>query len=121
PPPAPRAVDLSRYRVVLFDQRNCGRSTPHAADPSVSLLHNTTDYLVADMERLRHHLGIGRWLLYGGSWGSTLILAYAALEGVFLGVVSNVVDTHIASGAAMQAVIGTMAVFTAVLVAYKAG
>ncbi|SCD74909.1 Uncharacterized membrane protein, YccA/Bax inhibitor family [Streptomyces sp. BvitLS-983] len=50
-----------------------------------------------------------------------LILAYAALEGVFLGVVSNVVDTHIASGAAMQAVIGTMAVFTAVLVAYKAG
>ncbi|MFD4985583.1 prolyl aminopeptidase [Streptomyces sp. NPDC058374] len=77
PPRAPRAFDLSRYRVVLFDQRNCGRSTPHAADPSVSLRHNTTDHLVADMERLRRHLGIGRWLLYGGSWGSTLLLAYA--------------------------------------------
>ncbi|NUV73349.1 alpha/beta fold hydrolase [Streptomyces fungicidicus] len=46
-------------------------------NPSVSLLHNTTDHLVADMERLRHHLGIGRWLLYGASWGSTLLLAYA--------------------------------------------
>ncbi|MFD9145716.1 prolyl aminopeptidase [Streptomyces diastaticus] len=77
PPRAPRAFDLSRYRVVLFDQRNCGRSTPHASDPSVSLRHNTTDHLVADMERLRRHLGIGRWLLFGGSWGSTLLLAYA--------------------------------------------
>ncbi|MGW1180379.1 prolyl aminopeptidase [Streptomyces drozdowiczii] len=66
-----------RYRVVLFDQRNCGRSTPHASDPAVDLRHNTTDHLIADMERLRAHLGIDRWLLYGGSWGSTLILAYA--------------------------------------------
>ncbi|MFC8534487.1 prolyl aminopeptidase [Streptomyces sp. NPDC057249] len=72
-----RFFDPERYRVVLFDQRNCGRSTPHASDPAVDLRHNTTDHLVADMERLRAHLGIGRWLLYGGSWGSTLILAYA--------------------------------------------
>ncbi|WP_330313088.1 prolyl aminopeptidase [Streptomyces sp. NBC_00523] len=72
-----RYFDPERYRVVLFDQRNCGRSTPHASDPAVDLRHNTTDHLVADMERLRAHLGIDRWLLYGGSWGSTLILAYA--------------------------------------------
>ncbi|MFE3825860.1 prolyl aminopeptidase [Streptomyces sp. NPDC059092] len=76
-PNARRHFDPERYRVVLFDQRNCGRSTPHASDPAVDLRHNTTDHLVADMERLRDHLGIDRWLLYGGSWGSTLILAYA--------------------------------------------
>ncbi|MET9590702.1 prolyl aminopeptidase [Streptomyces sp. NPDC006516] len=69
--------DPELYRVVLFDQRNCGRSTPHASDPSTDMRHNTTAHLVADMELLREHLGIGRWLLYGGSWGSTLILAYA--------------------------------------------
>ncbi|MFG2385531.1 alpha/beta fold hydrolase [Streptomyces avermitilis] len=62
---------------VLFDQRGCGESLPHASDPAVSLVHNTTEHLIADMERLREHLGIERWLLYGGSWGSTLILAYA--------------------------------------------
>ncbi len=50
---------------------------PHAADHAVDLAHNTTEHLLADMERLREHLGIDRWLLYGGSWGSTLILAYA--------------------------------------------
>lgn len=69
--------DPQRYRTVLFDQRNCGRSLPHASDPATELAHNTTDHLVADMERLRRHLGIERWLLMGGSWGSTLILAYA--------------------------------------------
>jgi proline iminopeptidase len=72
-----RFFDPRRYRVVQFDQRNCGRSTPHAADPAVDLRHNTTPHLVADMERLREHLGIDTWLLHGGSWGSTLILAYA--------------------------------------------
>ncbi|MFI7126102.1 prolyl aminopeptidase [Nonomuraea sp. NPDC050153] len=72
-----RLFDPERYRVVLFDQRNCGRSRPHASDPSVDLSTNTTHHLVADMERLREHLGIDRWLLYGGSWGSTLMLAYA--------------------------------------------
>lgn len=71
------AFDPARYRTVLFDQRNCGRSTPHASDPAADLRHNTTHHLIADMERLRVHLGIERWLLYGGSWGSTLILAYA--------------------------------------------
>ncbi|MEE4598477.1 prolyl aminopeptidase [Streptomyces sp. DSM 41524] len=69
--------DPEVFRIVLFDQRGCGESLPHASDPSVGLEHNTTDHLIADMERLREHLGIERWLLYGGSWGSTLILAYA--------------------------------------------
>jgi proline iminopeptidase len=72
-----RFFDPARYRVVLFDQRGCGRSTPHASDPATDMRHNTTAHLIADMELLREHLGIDRWLLYGGSWGSTLILAYA--------------------------------------------
>ena len=72
-----RYFDPERYRVVLFDQRGCGRSTPHASDPATDMSVNTTHHLLADMERLREHLGIERWLLYGGSWGSTLILAYA--------------------------------------------
>ncbi|GAA3444173.1 prolyl aminopeptidase [Planomonospora venezuelensis] len=72
-----RYFDPGRYRVVLFDQRNCGRSTPHASDPAADMGLNTTGHLIADMERLREHLGIDRWLLFGGSWGSTLILAYA--------------------------------------------
>jgi len=71
-----RRVD-PRYRVVLFDQRGCGRSTPHASDPATDMRVNTTEHLLADVERLREHLGVERWLLYGGSWGSTLILAYA--------------------------------------------
>src|SRR5690349_9720586 len=69
--------DPSVYRVVLFDQRNCGRSTPHASDPTVDLSTNTTQALIADCERLREHLGIDRWMVWGGSWGSTLGLAYA--------------------------------------------
>ena len=72
-----RAVDPERYRVVLFDQRGCGRSVPHASDPATDMGVNTTWHLLADMERLREHLGIERWLLFGGSWGSTLSLAYA--------------------------------------------
>ncbi|MFE0651863.1 alpha/beta fold hydrolase [Streptomyces sp. NPDC059534] len=76
-PRARRFFDPEAYRVVLFDQRGCGRSTPHASDPAADMAVNTTAHLVADMERLREHLGIERWLLYGGSWGSTLILAYA--------------------------------------------
>jgi proline iminopeptidase len=67
-----RYHDPARYRIILFDQRGCGRSTPHAC-----LEENTTWDLVADMERLREHLGIARWQLCGGSWGSTLALAYA--------------------------------------------
>src|SRR5882762_6483872 len=77
------------YRVVLFDQRGSGKSTPHA-----SLEENTTWDLVADIERLREHFGIDRWQVFGGSWGSTLALAYAethpervselVLRGIFL-------------------------------------
>jgi proline iminopeptidase len=79
----------TKYRIVLFDQRGCGKSTPHA-----SLEDNTTWHLVADIERLRAHLGIARWQVFGGSWGSTLALAYAqthpevvtelVLRGIFL-------------------------------------
>ena len=72
-----RSGNPERYRVVLFDQRGCGRSTPHASDPAADTSVNTTEHLLRDMERLRVHLGIERWLLFGGSWGSTLILAYA--------------------------------------------
>ncbi|MBX7097701.1 MAG: prolyl aminopeptidase [Myxococcaceae bacterium] len=84
-----RFFDPQAYRIVLFDQRGCGRSTPHA-----SLDHNTTWDLVDDIEALRAHLGIERWQVFGGSWGSTLALAYAqthpdrctelVLRGIFL-------------------------------------
>jgi proline iminopeptidase len=69
--------DPARYRIVQFDQRGCGHSTPHAGDPATKLSANTTQHLVADMERLREYLGIGRWLVRGVSWGVTLALAYA--------------------------------------------
>jgi proline iminopeptidase len=72
-----RQFDPALYRIVLFDQRNCGRSLPSASDPAVSLERNTTWNLVADMELLRDHLGIDRWQVFGGSWGSALALAYA--------------------------------------------
>lgn len=67
----------SAYRVVLFDQRGSGRSTPHAGAATVDLSTNTTHHLIADIEKLRDHLGVERWLVFGGSWGSTLALAYA--------------------------------------------
>jgi proline iminopeptidase len=72
-----RLFDPAAYRVVLFDQRGCGRSTPHASAPETDLAVNTTAHLLADIERLRDHLGINRWLVIGGSWGSVLGLAYA--------------------------------------------
>lgn len=85
--------DPARYRIVLLDQRGCGRSVPHAAD-GADLSVNTTAHLIADIEALREHLGIERWLVFGGSWGSTLSLAYAqrypervtelVLRGIFL-------------------------------------
>lgn len=81
--------DPARYRIVLFDQRGCGKSRPHA-----SLVDNTTWHLVSDIEALRTHLCIDRWQVFGGSWGSTLALAYAqthpqrvtelVLRGIFL-------------------------------------
>ena len=84
-----RFFDPARYRIIGMDQRGCGRSTPHA-----ELRDNTTWDLVADIERVRERLGIEKWLVFGGSWGSTLSLAYAAkhpervaglvLRGIFL-------------------------------------
>jgi proline iminopeptidase len=81
--------DPDAYRIVIFDQRGAGRSTPHG-----SIENNTTDHLIADLEHLRTNLGISRWLVFGGSWGSTLALAYAirhadrclglVLRGIFL-------------------------------------
>ena len=67
-----RLFDPSLYDVMLFDQRGCGRSTPHA-----EIEANTTWHVVADIERLREFAGVGKWLVFGGSWGSTLALAYA--------------------------------------------
>jgi proline iminopeptidase len=72
-----RFFDPEKYRIILFDQRGCGRSTPHASDPAADLRHNTTWHLVADMELLRRNLGIPAWQVFGGSWGSALALAYA--------------------------------------------
>jgi len=72
-----RYFDPARWRIVLFDQRNCGHSLPHASDPAVDLSTNTTPHLIADMERLRAFLEIDRWAILGRSWGSTLALAYA--------------------------------------------
>jgi len=74
---ARRMADPAAFRIVLFDQRGCGRSLPHAADHDTDLDGNTTEHLVADLERLREHLGIDRWVVDGSSWGSTLALAYA--------------------------------------------
>lgn len=64
--------DPKKYRIIMFDQRGCGKSTPHAV-----LEGNTTWALVEDIERLRSHLGVDRWQVFGGSWGSTLALTYA--------------------------------------------
>jgi len=88
-PAVRRFFDPRKYRIVVLDQRGCGRSKPHA-----SLQDNTTPHLVADIEALRQHLGLERWQVFGGSWGSTLALAYAeahpdrvtelVLRGIFM-------------------------------------
>ncbi|MBV1855012.1 prolyl aminopeptidase [Catellatospora tritici] len=72
-----RLFDPRHYSVILFDQRNCGKSLPHASEPGVDLNANTTWHLIADIEKLRESLGIERWMVAGGSWGVTLALAYA--------------------------------------------
>ncbi|MGU3585988.1 prolyl aminopeptidase [Rhodococcus sp. C26F] len=72
-----RYFDPDVFRAVLFDQRGCGRSTPRADDPSTDLSTNTTDHLITDIERLREHLGIDKWVVAGVSWGVCLALAYA--------------------------------------------
>ena len=86
------SFDLTKWRVIQFDQRGCGRSTPTGL---AGLKNNTTWHLVADIERLRSHLGLKKWLVFGGSWGSTLALAYAethpdrvsglVIRGIYLG------------------------------------
>jgi proline iminopeptidase len=75
-----RYFDPTAYRIVLFDQRGAGRSEPDAGDPTADLSTNTTHHLIADIEVLREHLGVERWLVWGGSWGATLALAYAELH-----------------------------------------
>jgi proline iminopeptidase len=72
-----RFFDPNVYCLLLFDQRNCGRSTPNASDPETDLEANNTASLIADIELLRRHLDVESWLVFGGSWGSTLALAYA--------------------------------------------
>jgi proline iminopeptidase len=72
-----RLFDPGAYRIVLFDQRNCGRSRPHASEPDIDLTSNATPALIPDIELLRCRLDVERWLVIGGSWGSTLALAYA--------------------------------------------
>jgi len=74
---AHNAFDHNVFQIVSFDQRGCGDSVPSAADPATDMAVNTTEHLLDDMEKLRRHLGVDRWLLYGGSWAATLILAYA--------------------------------------------
>ncbi len=103
-----RFFDPDAYRIILFDQRGCGLSTPHIADGG-DLSVNTTGDLIADMETLRHYLGVQRWLVFGGSWGSTLSLAYAQahrecvlgliLRGIFL-VRRREIDWYYNGGAA---------------------
>jgi proline iminopeptidase len=85
-----RFFDPKKYRIILFDQRGCGRSKPHA-----ELRDNTSQHLLADMEKIREKLGIEKWMVFGGSWGSTLALLYAEtypervsaliVRGIFLG------------------------------------
>jgi proline iminopeptidase len=98
-----RFFDPSKYRVVLFDQRGCGRSTPHAGDSAVGLHANTTDHLIADIEQLRQHRGVSRWVVAGWSWGTTLALAYAEQHpGSVAALVLTAVTTTTARGSAVD-------------------
>ncbi|MCT7354266.1 prolyl aminopeptidase [Streptomyces sp. 15-116A] len=90
-----RYFDPAAYRIVLLDQRGAGRSTPPASDPATDMSVNTTAHLLADLERLRAHLGIERWLVWGVSFGSVLGLRYAQTHP---GVVSELVLTGVATG-----------------------
>ncbi|MFD5452544.1 prolyl aminopeptidase [Streptomyces sp. NPDC003470] len=90
-----RYFDPAAYRIVLLDQRGAGRSVPPASDPTTDMSVNTTGHLMADLERLRAHLGIERWLVWGVSWGSVLGLRYAQTHP---GVVTELVLTGVATG-----------------------
>ncbi|CAL9394233.1 Proline iminopeptidase [Streptomyces sp. enrichment culture] len=94
-PPLRRFFDPDAYRVVLFDQRGCGRSTPHASAYDTDMGVNTTAHLIADLELLRRHLGVERWLVWGASWGSVLALRYAQTHP---GAVTELVLTAVATG-----------------------
>lgn len=96
-----RWFDPAAYRIIQFDQRGCGRSRPSVADPATDLSTNTTHHLIGDMERLRQHLDVDRWLVCGASWGVTLGLAYAerhpeqVTELIFLSVtMTRGIDVH---------------------------
>jgi len=100
-PGARRFFDASIDRIVIFDQRGCGRSRPLASAADVDLSTLTTKHLIADIERLRVHLGIERWTLLGLSWGSTLALAYAhahpqRVEAIVLGLVTTTSNEEVA-------------------------
>jgi proline iminopeptidase len=90
-----RYCDPAAYRIVLLDQRGCGRSTPHASAYGTDMSVNTTKHVMADLEVLRRHLGIERWLVWGVSWGSALALRYTETHP---GVVSELVLTGVATG-----------------------
>ncbi|GGJ26097.1 prolyl aminopeptidase [Streptomyces brasiliensis] len=90
-----RYFDPDAYRIVLLDQRGCGRSTPHASAYDTDMSVNTTAHVIADLELLRRHLGIGRWLVWGVSWGSVLALRYAQ---TCPGAVCELVLTGVATG-----------------------
>ncbi|MCZ4611398.1 prolyl aminopeptidase [Streptomyces sp. Lzd4kr] len=90
-----RLFDPAVYRIVLLDQRGCGRSTPHASAYGTDMSVNTTAHLIVDLELLRRHLGIGRWLVWGVSWGSVLGLRYAQTHPA---VVSELVLTGVTTG-----------------------
>ncbi|MFF6991543.1 prolyl aminopeptidase [Streptomyces sp. NPDC010273] len=90
-----RYFDPAAYRIVLLDQRGCGRSTPHASAHDTDMSVNTTAHLIADLELLRRELGIERWLVWGASWGSVLGLRYAQTHP---GAVSELVLTCVATG-----------------------
>ncbi|MEV5384622.1 alpha/beta fold hydrolase [Streptomyces sp. NPDC052721] len=94
-PYARRLFDPAAYRIVLLDQRGSGRSTPHASRHDTDMSVNTTAHLLADLELLRRHLGVERWLVWGVSWGSVLALRYAQTHP---GVVSELVLTGVATG-----------------------
>ncbi|WP_037860720.1 prolyl aminopeptidase [Streptomyces sp. NRRL S-340] len=90
-----RYCDPARYRIVVLDQRGCGRSTPHASAYDTDMRVNTTAHVLADLELLRRHLDIERWLVWGASWGAVLALRYAQTRP---GAVSELVLTGIATG-----------------------
>lgn len=116
-----RFFDPAAYRIVLFDQRNCGRSTPHASDPSTDLTANTTEHLLADIELLRTALGVDRWLVLGGSWGSVLGLVYALRHPAR---VSEMVLTGVATGRIAEVdllIDGLGKVFPAAYAKFRAG